>query len=204
MAQVIDRTVTISKDYVDPETGEVVLFKRTEESKGKYYNVTNITTRINAMDFMEAQAITCRSSKDITILRHLLDMTDNTNKIVIMNIARLVTKLDTSRKSLMQLLSRGEESKLLHKTGTGEYLVNPFMYMGKRLAKRIAEQEQAQLNWAVTTGLIAPIALKHLAKLDKHMNMILEPTEFNLSVASYYSNNGRITDRQRDALLAHN
>ena len=98
------------------------------------------------MDLLTKMAETCKSPKDITILNQLLDTADKYNTIRIDNIAAKAKEYDVARSKLNALLKAFEDVELFRKLDKGIYLVNPFVFMGRRV-KSNELREAAQLSW---------------------------------------------------------
>jgi predicted secreted protein len=98
------------------------------------------------------------------------------------------------------MLQRAVDASLLHKIATGHYFINPFLYMSKSAAgeSNYQQQELIQARWRETTGLLSAQDIEQLHALSKYLDqpVILPGTEFNLSVAYYYSKHNTITAKQ--------
>jgi len=111
-----------------------------------YYSISKITSRVNIMDLLTVMEKTCKSPKDISILNQLLDTVDSENKIRIDNIKELAIKLNVARSKLNALLKAFENYTLFYKLGKGVYMVNAFIFVGKRVNSN-ALRETAQKTW---------------------------------------------------------
>ena len=142
----VNTTTSINLEGYNPITGEVFEFEAISNTKEKYYSISNITTRINNMDFLSKMEKICKSSKDITIVKYLLELHGNDNYIRISNISNLAKQLKVSRRKLTDILKRMETSDLVLKTDRGIYMINPFIWIGKRVRTNLL-REQAQNIW---------------------------------------------------------
>jgi len=137
---------TVELDLVNRETGETQTIVGTNTESNKYYSVRNITTRINIMDFTSALASVATTPNQMYLLGALLDSADCDNKIVIINQRKLAEQLGASTSMLKTLLKKLADSKLAIKTDTGVYVINPFIYIGKRTRSNEA-RESLQSYW---------------------------------------------------------
>lgn len=145
MKEVINRTL-LELDVANPITGEVFKVSGTNEESSKYYSIKRITSRINAMDLFSIMEKTCKSSKDISVLNILLETADDQNKIRIDNISKLSEELSISRVKLTKFLKILVDNRLLNKLDTGIYLVNPLVFVGRRVRSNKL-REEAQSQW---------------------------------------------------------
>ena len=136
----------IELEVTNPITGDRFTTHGEQLNTSTYYSIRNITSRINAMDLLTKMAETCKSPKDITILNQLLDTADKYNTIRIDNIAAKAKEYDVARSKLNALLKAFEDVELFRKLDKGIYLVNPFVFMGRRV-KSNELREAAQLSW---------------------------------------------------------
>lgn len=198
---------TVAKLKATTEDGTKIEFKAEVTTNKEFYPVNEVDEKVNLMGLFKIMSEICKSGKDIKLLGQIIDYANGKNEIWLGNQTKLAEEFGVSRKHLSQLLKRAEEAKLLHKLDVGIYLLNPYKVLGESASKRTyKEQELIQVRWKSETGLITELELKQLIELSKHLELVvgLAPTEFNLSVASYYAGKHTITDKQRQALLKRN
>lgn len=186
------------------DSGVRLLLSSDVEEQKEYYPVRELTERCNLKNVFRALSEACKSSRDILLLGDILERANVMNEILIPNISELANELEISRKHLTVLLSRAEDVLLLHKLGTGKYLLNPYRIMGTEASKTGYQvQELIQVRWKEETGLFTEIELAKLSVLSNYLGLDvgLRPTTFNLSVAEYYNQHKTITDKQRVAVL---
>jgi len=180
--------------------GQSIEFKAVIQKKNVYYQVAAIETRIDSYQYHQTLAVICKSSKDILLLSDLLHTANRLNDFVIHNITKSAEEFSTSRKNLTELLNRAVDASLLHKIDTGHYFVNPFLYMSKAAVGNsdYKQQELVQARWRETTGLLSQSDIASLVSLSTFLGqaVTLPGTEFNLSVAYYYSKHKIITPKQ--------
>ena len=146
----ITRSTAVELEATDPTTGETFRIAGTANESSRYYSISNITSRINAMDLLTTMANTCKSPKDITILNQLLDTVANDNTIRIANISKLAMSMGIARSKLNTLLRAFEEDHFFKKLDIGVYMVNPFIFVGKRVRSNEL-REAAQIHWTDLT-----------------------------------------------------
>lgn len=186
------------------DSGVRLLLSSDVEEQKEYYPVKELTERCNLKNVFKALSEACKSSRDILLLGEILERTNLMNEIIIPNISDLAAELNISRKHLTLLLSRAEDVLLLHKLGTGKYLLNPYRIMGTEASKTSYQvQELIQIRWKEETGLFTELELSKLSELSKYLTLSvgLRPTAFNLNIAEYYVQHKTITDKQRVAVL---
>lgn len=186
------------------DDGKRLLLNGVTKTKSTYYKVEEINGGISIMTLFDVLAKVCKSGLDTQVIGKLIDSADKNNEITIVNISKFADTNDISRESLKRLLNRATDEALFHKIDTGHYMVNPYIIMSKGLTAGGYElQENRQIEWRKITGLITDKQLERLLKLSNYLELqsALRATEFNLSVADYYANNGEITDKQREALV---
>jgi len=168
-----------------------------------FYHVTELTERINMRNLFRTLATTLKSSNDILILGEILHETNVINDIIICNISTYATRLGVSRSTLNALLQRATDANLFHKVDTGQYMVNPFMFMGAPATdKGYQQQELVQARWKELTGLLTDLEIQQLLNLRDYLGLpYLAGTDFNINVARYYASHNTITIKQRAALI---
>ena len=138
------RTV-IELDVLD-HNGEIRPFKAVEDNVDTYYSITNITSRINAMDMFTIMEKTCKSAKDISVFNALTERTDKENKVRIDNISDLAKTLEVSRPKLTMFLKALVTNGFFHKLDRGVYMINPIIFVGRRVRSNTLRAE-AQMFW---------------------------------------------------------
>lgn len=172
-----------------------------------FYPVEEIDERVNLMGMFQALSKICKSSADITIMGSILDYANSRNEILLLSITDIANDLGVSRKQLTVLLKRAEDVNLLHKLGTGRYLLNPYKILGAYASQTNYEnQELIQVRWKEITGLITEKEMENLLELSKHLGLEngLRPTKFNLNVAGQFKTKQQLSDKQMKALIKHN
>jgi hypothetical protein len=133
-------------EAINPTTGELFKLHGEATESSAYYNISKITSRINAMDLLTKMAETCKSPKDISILNRLLDTAYSDNTIRIDNVTTLAEEYEVARSKLNGLLKAFEKAGLFKKLDRGIYFINPFIFVGKRV-KSNELREAAQQKW---------------------------------------------------------
>ena len=64
------------------------------------------------------------------------------NEILLPSITDIANDLGVSRKQLTVLLKRAEDVNLLHKLGTGRYLLNPYKILGAYASQTNYENQE--------------------------------------------------------------
>ena len=100
----------------------------------------------NHLEFTNCIADIAASSAQVRLLATLMDMVDADNRLVILNQVSLAKELGVGVKALKTVLKKLGESELAIKKQTGLYLINPFIFIGKRTRSNQA-REQLQLEW---------------------------------------------------------
>lgn len=186
------------------EDGNEVTLTGVEETNGKWYNVTELNGKVSIMSLFEVLGKVSKSGKDNVIVGNLIELTNRNNEIHIPNIGKFANSQDASRETVKRLLKRVVDNELLHKLDTGHYMLNPYIIMSKGLTNGGYKlQENVQIQWRKVTGLLTDTQFSMLVDLSNHLGLEtgLRATEFNLSVALYYSKKGEITDKQRKVLM---
>ncbi len=148
----VTRSTSVELEATNPTTGEIFSITGEHRETSRYYSVSNITSRINAMDLLTTMANTCKSPKDIHILNQLIDTVYSDNTIRIDNISKLATDLGVARSKLNTLLKAFEDDGFFKKLDAGIYMVNPFTFVGRRV-KSNELREEAQLRWLESNSL---------------------------------------------------
>ena len=141
-----NRTTTVEVDVINPNTGEVFTTKGANTETSKYYSIKHITSRINAMTLFNIMEKVCKSSKDISLTNKLIEMVSKENEIRIDNITELSKNFSVVRSKLNALLKAYETNNFLYKLDRGVYLVNPFIFVGRRVRSNKL-REAAQMKW---------------------------------------------------------
>jgi len=139
-------TTTIEFDVVSRETGEMQTVVGTTVSENKYYSIRDITTRINQMDYTQAVTEICRTPQQGKLFAKLMDSVNCDNRMIILNQRELAKQQGVSIDILKRVLSKLAKSNLAVKIQTGEYVINPYIYIGRRTRSNEA-REQLQAEW---------------------------------------------------------
>jgi hypothetical protein len=164
----------------------------------------NLNTRVNLVDLMQALIGIAKSPKDLAIMLELVEEMLPNNEIMIPNLTRFSELHDISIASFKRLLSRAEDTALLHKLNTGHYLVNPFVIASKGLTSKGNEAiREIQTKWSELTVMMTASDREALVQLSNHLGleMPLPVNPFTLSVSQQYKSKGKITEGQKTALL---
>jgi len=172
-----------------------------QTTKKTFYSIKEMTGRISTMQLFKTMSIVCTSGTDNLVLGTLLDLSNSSNEIKILNITNFAKTIGVGLTSLKALLKRAVEQDLFHKLATGHYFVNPYIIMSDALvASGYAAQEASQLRWRKVTGLLTDVQLNQLVSLCEFTSLALRATDFNLSVAAYFAKHGVVTDSQLKVL----
>ena len=143
-------TTTAELDVVNPHTGEMFTVSGKTTEVSKYYSIKKITTRINQMDFTTALFTICKSELQGRVLASLLDSLDSDNRLLVLNQVELAKSLGISVKTLKTVLYNLGESELAVKQSTGLYVINPFIFIGRRTRSN-EQREQLQTEWPLVS-----------------------------------------------------
>ncbi len=146
MKETTRNTVTVL-DITDKETGKNYSLSERTREQTKYLKISKITSRVNAMDFLTSLEAICKSPKDIRVINWLLDSLNSAGELQIVNISEEAKNLGVARSKLNLLLTACVSSKLFYKMDKGFYLVNPFVFVGKRTRSN-TERESLQARWS--------------------------------------------------------
>jgi hypothetical protein len=145
MKETVAKTV-VALELINPETGETTHVKGESVKSSKYYSIKNITTRINNMDLLTVMELTCKSSKDIRLFNNITESVDSTGRIRFDSIKATAEKFEVSREKLTRFLKLLTENNFTVKLDKGVYMVNPFIFIGKRIRSN-ADRETLQAEW---------------------------------------------------------
>jgi hypothetical protein len=145
MKETTRNTVTVL-EITDKETDQNYSLSERTQEQTKFFKISKITSRVNAMDFLTSLEAICKSPKDIKVINWLLDSLNSAGELQIVNITEEAKNLGVARSKLNLLLTACVSSKLFYKMGKGFYLVNPFVFVGKRTRSN-TERESLQARW---------------------------------------------------------
>lgn len=145
MKETTRNTVTFL-EITDKETDQKYSLSEKTKEQTKFFKISKMTSRVNAMDFLTSLEAICKSPKDIRVINWLLDSLNSAGELQIVNITEEAKNLGVARSKLNLLLAACVSSKLFHKIDKGFYLVNPFMFVGKRTRSN-TERESLQVRW---------------------------------------------------------
>jgi DNA-binding MarR family transcriptional regulator len=129
------------------DDGSLVPLKATSEKVNTFYNIKNLTTRCNMIDLLTVMSKVCKSSKDIVNFNHLLDLATADNTLEFTSVTELAKLMQLPRPTLSTLLSKLVAEEFLHKIASNKYLINPFIFLGKRVRSN-EKREQLQKDWS--------------------------------------------------------
>lgn len=200
MAIVIELPSTIHSTSATLDNGDrLELTSKVNPIKKTFYKIEEMNIRANYMGYMSTLAKVCKSSKDIEIIGELINQADYNNDISIDSLTNFAKEYAVGIEALKKLLQRAVQEGLFHKIGTGYYMVDPHIIMGKRLTSAGYDlQELTQIRWRKLTGLLTDKQLDKLIKLNVWLKMDtpLRANEFNLSLAEYFYKHKKLTDLQ--------
>lgn len=169
-------------------------------------NAKKLNARVQTMDFLQIMSEVTKSSKDILILKNIIEEADATNEIRLLNITKFASIMEVGVTAVKGLLKRADNAGFLHKIDTGHYMMNPFVLLSKGLTSAGGDkQESVQLKWRSYTVVMTESDKEALVKLTKFLDLpvSLPASEFTISVANQFVAKGRLTEPQRNALLKH-
>lgn len=143
-------TSSVLLEVVNPETGNKFVTEGSSKEVTKYYSIKRITSRVNSMDLLNVLAKVCKSPKDLTLMNVLLDESNTDSRIVITNISTKAAELGVARSKLNNILSTAVKENFLYKIDKGIYLVNPYIFIGKKVRSNEI-REALQKEWAKLT-----------------------------------------------------
>jgi hypothetical protein len=146
MKETTKNTVTVL-EITDKETDKSYSLSERTKEQTKYFKISKITSRVNAMDFLTSLEAICKSPKDIRVINWLLDSLNSAGELQIVNISKEANNLGVARSKLNLLLTACVSSKLFYKIDKGFYLVNPFVFVGKRTRSN-TDRESLQARWS--------------------------------------------------------
>jgi len=142
-------TSSVMLEVTNPKTGSKFLTKGSSKEVTKYYTIKKITSRVNSMDLLTALSKICKSPKDIQIINGLLDESNSDGEIVITNITKKSEEFLIARSKLNEILNRAVKENFLFKKDKGVYLINPYIFIGKRVRSN-EMREKLQTSWTKT------------------------------------------------------
>ncbi len=181
------------------------------------YSIKKLNSRIfldvkgnkNMNDIFTTQAKICSSSKDILMFRGVLTNTNNEH-IFTMSAMMLAQLSSVTRSSASKFIKRCINEKLLIRSATNIYFVNPFLFTP--VGSRAELIEKAQLKWRdiefkndLENPEFSGLADTAQELIDKYEltepASILMNNEFFLSILDRYDSGSKLTDKQIDGLI---
>ena len=129
------------------DDGNLVPLKATSEKVNTFYYIKNLTTRCNMIDLLTVMSKVCKSSKDIVTFNQLLDLATADNALEFVSVTELAKLMQLPRPTLSTMLSKLAAEEFLHKVSSNKYLINPFIFLGKRVRSN-EKREQLQKDWS--------------------------------------------------------
>jgi hypothetical protein len=143
-------TSSVLLEVVNPETGNKFVAEGSSKEVSKYYKINRITSRVNSMDLLNVLAKVCKSPKDLNTMNVLLDESNGDGRIVITNISTRAVELNVARSKLNSILSSAVKENFLFKIDKGVYMINPYIFIGKKVRSNEL-REALQKEWAAFT-----------------------------------------------------
>jgi len=117
-----------------------------EGRKSSYYNIRNLTSRINAMDLLTTIETLSKSQKDTHVIKVIIEDSDKYGEFRFNSVTELAKNCNISRVKMSTLLKNFVEYNFLYKISTTVYMVNPFTVTNKRMRSN-ESIENAQKRW---------------------------------------------------------
>lgn len=204
MAVTVEVPATIFTQKATFDDGvRVELIGQVPTGKKTFYKIEEMNIKANHMNYMNTLAKVCKSSKDIEIVGELINQADYNNDISIAPLTEFAKEYGIGIEALKKLLQRTVQEGLFHKIGTGYYMLNPYIIMGKKLTSASYDiQELTQIRWRKLTGVLTDKQLDKLIKLNQWLQLDspLRANEFNLSLAEYFYKHRTLTKLQLEKL----
>lgn len=131
------------REVTDTSTGEYLTITTEVKNQVKYYSVRKLNVKVCIMDFFDAQEIICRSSKDIHILKMVLNAVDKDNEFR-KNVSKFRLDIGCSRSQLSAVISRAKTANLIRPSERGVYMVNPYLFKAKGCSSETISQKQQE------------------------------------------------------------
>ena len=164
-----------------------------------------LNARIHTMDFLDMMTKVAKSSKDIYIIKKIIEEADIANDVKLINITQFAKNIDVGVATFKRVLSRSCESGLFYKISTGHYMLNPYVLLSKGLTSRGNEaQRKAQLRWDLYDTNITESDRLAVDKLQDFLNVKeLYIVPFVIKIANYYVSKGKVSDKQKARVLEY-
>ncbi len=131
------------REVSDINTGECLTISTDIQNSVKYYNVKKLNVKVCIMDFFDAQEIICKSSKDIHILKMVLNAGDKDNEFR-KNISKFCKDIGCSRSQLTAIITRGKQAELLRVVDRGVYAITPYLFKAKGCNSETIAMKQSE------------------------------------------------------------
>jgi len=164
-----------------------------------------LNARIHTMDFLDMMTKVAKSSKDIYIVKKLIEEADIANEIKLVNTTQFAKDIGVGVATIKRILSRSCESGLFYKISTGHYMLNPYVLLSKGLTSRGNEaQRKAQLKWDLYDTTTTESDRLAIEKLQDFLNVEeLYVVPFVIKIANYYASKGKVSDKQKAIALEY-
>ena len=136
---------TYYEDRINMEDGTVTSSKLVR-SRDFRSSLKKINFKGTFMTYMTALEKSCKSGKDIGLVKLLLSGANDRNEIVFFVTAK-AKELKCSRTALVSLLKRLVENQLLRRDGDGAYTINPYMFISIAMNRKADLAKKAQEEW---------------------------------------------------------
>ena len=134
---------TGTRSVSDVNTGECLTITTEISNQVKYYTVKKLNVKVCIMDFFDAQEIICKSSKDIHILKMVLNATDKDNEFRKV-VSKFCIDIGCSRSQLTSVLKRGVTANMFKSIDRGVYMVNPYLFKSKGCSSETISRKQSE------------------------------------------------------------
>ena len=178
------------------------------EATEKYKNpnkAKKLNARIHTMDFLQIMSEVAKSSKDILILKDVINEADVANEIKLVNITKFADRIGAGVTAVKGILSRACEHGLLYKIDTGHYMMNPYVLLSKGLTYATDDsQVVAQSRWTNYSTVFTEsdrIAVNKLAHFVDAPALYTVP--IIVSIANQYVSKGKVSDKQKAVVLKY-
>lgn len=143
-----EEQIAVALNVIDPSTGQVFGVSGNRTTTSRYYSIKNLNFKGSIMDLFSYQEKLCKSSKDISMFKHVLYNANKYNEFRV-NISEFSKSIDVSRQRLTKFLADAVAIGFMRKSEVGVYIINPFTFKSKVSNNELIET--AQYRWKAQT-----------------------------------------------------
>jgi len=112
----------------------------------QYNTPMSLNAKVKIMTIGRRMAHICRGSKDVSLFWYIMDILDDNNTF--RNLSELAKQTGWDYSTMMKFIKRGIDAGAWKRIKRGEYIVNPYMFKGKRVTnKKCIELQREHPEW---------------------------------------------------------